>query len=228
MYKSLIAELFGTFCLVLVGTGAIVVSDMYQDVIGHVGVAAAFGLVVMAMIYTVGDVSGAHLNPAVTIGFFIAGRFPGKRIFPYIVAQCLGAILASAALFTLFPDHNTMGATLPDIGLLRSFVVEVVITLVLMMTILSVTRGSKEEGITAAMAIGGVVALAALIAGPLTGASMNPARSLGPALFSGQLSYMWLYILAPIVGAGLAFPLCRSARDSECCAGCTSTKRQAS
>lgn len=222
MAKVLAAEFFGTFCLLFAGTGAIVINDFSNGAVGHVGIALTFGLIVMSMVYSLGDISGAHLNPAVTVGFWLAGRFPLGRVLPYIAAQCGGAIIASGFLCWVFPDHATLGATLPAISASGALVFEVLLTLILMMTVLSVTTGAKEEGVTAALAVGGVVALEALFAGPVTGASMNPARSLGPALVSGQLGNLWIYIAGPLVGAALAFPLCRFSRDAKCCSGCYS------
>ena len=153
------------------------------------GVALTFGLVVMAMIYAVGDVSGAHLNPAVTCGFWLARRFPGRAVVPYVLSQLAGAVLASLVLRLLFPHHPTLGATLPGrcgpAPCFQSFVLEVVLTAILMFVILSVACGAKEKGLMAGIAIGGVVGLEAMFAGPICGASMNPARSLAPALVSG-------------------------------------------
>ncbi len=226
MSKSLTAEFFGTFSLVFAGTGAIVVNDFSGGAIGHVGIALTFGLIVMAMIYCLGDISGAHLNPAVTLGFWLAGRFGGKNVIPYILAQCGGGLFASGLLRGMFPDGGSYGATIPEISAGSALIFEFILTLILMMTILSVTTGAKEEGVTAALAVGGVVALEAMFAGPVTGASMNPARSLGPALVSGQLGDLWVYILGPILGAFVAFPLCRFSRDSDCCSGCHAVHRQ--
>jgi aquaporin NIP len=228
MGKVLTAEFFGTFCLVFTGTGAIVINDFSNGAIGHVGIALTFGLIVMTMVYSLGDISGAHLNPAVTLGFWLAGRFPVGRVAPYIAAQFGGGIVASGFLFWMFPDHETLGATLPAISASGTLVFELLLTLILMMTILSVTTGAKEEGVTAALAVGGVVALEAMFAGPVTGASMNPARSLGPALVSGQLGDLWIYLVGPVVGAALAFPLCRFSRDAKCCPGCHSAPCESS
>lgn len=211
------AELIGTFILVFAGTGAIVVDASMDGVIGHVGIALTFGLVVMAMIYSVGEVSGAHINPAVTVAFFAAGRLPLRDALPYIVAQCGGAILASGLLRFLFPLDTTLGATLPAGSHAQTFVFEVMLTLILMFVIFSVASGSKERGLMAGTAIGGVVALEALFAGPITGASMNPARSLGPALVAGQLDTLWIYLSAPVLGALLAVPLCHMIHREECC-----------
>lgn len=215
--KKLLAECFGTFCLVFAGTGAVIVNELNGGVISHAGVALTFGLVVMAMIHAVGDVSGAHLNPAVTLGFYAARRIPGSQVLPYVGSQAVGALLASGLLKVLFPLSATLGATLPKGGAGQAWVLEVVLTLMLMFTILSVSHGPKEKGLTAALAIGGVVALEAMFGGPVSGASMNPARSLGPALVSGQVADLWIYLTAPVVGALLAVPLCGCIRESGCC-----------
>jgi aquaporin NIP len=216
--KKLFAECLGTFCLVFAGTGAIVINQTTGGAISHVGVALTFGLIVMAMIETLGDVSGAHLNPAVTIGFWTAKRFPGSQVLPYIVSQCTGALLASGLLKLLFPANATLGATLPAGPVMQSFVLEVVLTMILMLVILSITHGAREKGLTAALAIGGTVGLEAMFAGPICGASMNPARSLGPALVSGQLEHLWIYLTATVLGALLAVPLCCAIRPKGCCA----------
>ena len=221
--NKLIAELIGTFCLVFAGTGAIIINDVSHGALTHVGIAITFGLVVMCMIYAVGDVSGAHLNPAVTIAFWLSRRFPARDVGRYIAAQCIGAIVASIVLRGLFPSHETLGATIPSglgvagelVGLFRgefgavaqSFVLELILTFMLMYTILSVALGPKEKGIVAAVAVGGVIGLEAMFAGPISGASMNPARSLAPAIISGHVTDMWVYLLAPTLGAMLAVPL---------------------
>ncbi len=199
--RKLYAEAFGTFALVFAGTGAIVINEVSGGAITHVGVALTFGLVVLAMIAALGDVSGAHLNPAVTLGFFAAGRFAGKSVLPYLLAQITGALAASAVLRLLFPEHPNLGATLPAGSAGQSFVLEFFLTLILMFVILSVATGGKERGVTAGIAIGGVVGLEALFAGPISGASMNPARSLAPALVSGQIGSLWIYLFAPVAGA---------------------------
>jgi aquaporin Z len=214
--RTLAAEAFGTFALVFAGTGAIVVNDMRGGVT-HVGIALTFGLIVLAMIYALGDVSGAHLNPAVTLGFFLARRFESRRVLPYVFSQTAGALAASGLLRLLFPDHPDLGATRPAGPAAQSFVLEVVLTLLLMFVILSVSTGAKEKGITAGIAVGAVIALEALFAGPVCGASMNPARSLAPALVSGHLEHLWVYLSAPVVGAAAAVLACRCARERPCC-----------
>src|SRR5262249_44841749 len=171
--RKLAAELLGTFALVFAGTGAIVINDVSGGVVSHVGVALTFGLIVLAMIYAVGDVSGAHLNPAVTLGFFAARRFEGRWVAPYIVSQCAGALIASVTLRLMFPTSPTLGATSPAGDILPSFALEAVLTFLLMFVILSVSTGSKEKGVLAGVAVGAVIALEALFAGPISGASMN-------------------------------------------------------
>ena len=206
--KKYAAEVFGTFVLVFAGTGAIVINDA-THAITHLGVALTFGLVVLAMIDTVGEVSGAHLNPAVTLAFCSAGRMGWTEALPYLGSQCVGAFAASGLLHFLFPQNAFLGATLPSGPALQSFVLEVVLTAILMFVILTVSTGAKEKGITAGIAVGAVIALEALFAGPICGASMNPARSLGPALVSGHLAQLWIYLCGTTLGAALAVPVAR-------------------
>lgn len=216
-YEKIASELFGTFVLVFAGTGAIVTNDLSGGAVTHVGIALTFGLVVLAMIYTLGEVSGAHLNPAVTLGFWLARRFPARSVLPYILSQCVGAVLASILLRLLFPQHSTLGATIPTGPVIQSFVLELVLTWILMLVILSVSAGAKEKGLVAGIAVGSVIALEALFAGPISGASMNPARSLAPALASNHLEHLWIYLAAPIIGALLAVPTCKCVQEKGCC-----------
>jgi aquaporin Z len=211
------AELFGTFALVFAGTGAIVINDVSGGTVTHVGVALTFGLIVLAMIYALGDVSGCHLNPAVTLGFFVARRFEWRWVVPYIASQCLGAVLASVVVRLMFPGHGTLGATLPAGDALQSFALEFILTLILMFVILSVSTGSKEKGVLAGVAVGSVIALEALFAGPISGASMNPARSLAPALVSLRLDALWVYLSAPVLGACMSVVACRCVQEPGCC-----------
>jgi aquaporin Z len=215
--KKLLAEFLGTFALVFAGTGAIVINQASGGVIGHAGVALTFGLVVVAMIYTFGDVSGAHLNPAVTTAFAVAGRFPWPCVGGYVAAQLAGAFAASGLLRVLFASSETLGATLPAGSALQSAVLETVLTAILMLTILSISTGANEKGATAGIAIGAVIALEAMFAGPISGASMNPARSLAPALVGGHWEHLWVYLASPMVGALLAVPLCIGVREGGCC-----------
>jgi aquaporin Z len=215
--NKIIAEFIGTAGLVFAGTGSIIVNDIADGSISHLGISFVFGLIVIAMIYSIGNVSGAHINPAVTIGFAVARKFPLQESACYIAAQISGAIAASAALRLLFPSHTTLGATIPRYAVMQSFLLEVILTFLLMFVILNVSTGAKEKGIMAGVAVGGTVMLAALFGGPISGASMNPARSLGPALIIGDLQYIWLYICAPICGALLATPLCKIVQGNACC-----------
>ena len=205
--RKYVAEAVGTFALVFAGTGAVVVNKVSGGVITHAGIALTFGLVVMAMIYAVGEVSGAHFNPAVTLGFFLARRLPARCVVPYVLSQTAGAFAASGLLRLLFGDIAHLGATLPAGTDAQSFVLEVVLTAMLMFVILCVATGSKEQGLMAGIAIGGTVALEAMFAGPICGASMNPARSFAPAVVSGHLSSLWVYLTAPVLGAAVAVPV---------------------
>jgi len=215
--KKFTAEFFGTFALVFAGTGAIVINHASGGAIGHQGIALTFGLIVLAMIYCFGDISGAHLNPAVTVAFAASRRFAWRWVPGYVAAQVLGALAASGLLRALFPADATLGATLPAGAARQSFILEIVLTALLMLVILSVSTGAKEKGITAGIAVGAVIALEAMFAGPISGASMNPARSLAPALVSGHLEHLWLYLLAPAIGALLAVPACCAVREAGCC-----------
>jgi aquaporin Z len=215
--KRCVAEAIGTFALVFAGTGAIVINEVSNGAITHAGIALTFGLVVLAMIYTLGDISGAHLNPAVTLGFWTARRLPGRDVVPFIVSQILGAISASLVLRILFPGNRLLGATLPAGSEAQSFILEFILTLLLMLTILSVSTGAKEKGITAGIAVGSVIALEAMFAGPISGASMNPARSLAPALVSVHPQHLWIYLIAPILGSATAKLACRCIREKGCC-----------
>jgi aquaporin NIP len=215
--KKYIAEAIGTFSLVFAGTGAIIINDLSNGSISHVGIALTFGLVVLAMIYAIGDISGAHLNPAVTCGFWLSGRFSGRSVAPYVLSQCVGALAASGVLRILFPSHPTLGSTLPAGTEIQSFILEFVLTFLLMFVILNVSTGAKEKGITAGIAVGAVIGLEAMFAGKICGASMNPARSFAPAIISGHIEHLWLYLVAPVLGAALAIFACRSCQDPSCC-----------
>ncbi len=210
--RRYIAEAIGTFTLVFAGTGAIVINDVTAGAVTHVGIALTFGLIVMAMIYAVGDVSGAHLNPAVTIGFVVARRLRPRCLVPYILSQSVGAFLASTLLLCMFGNRAALGTTEPFGSPAQSFALEAVLTGILMFVILRVSTGSKEVGTMAGIAIGGVIGLEALFAGPIRGASMNPARSLAPAIMSGHVSNLWVYLTAPFLGSIIAVPLWMATR----------------
>lgn len=206
--RRYVAEALGTFALVFCGTGAVVIDQRTHGAVTHVGIAVTFGFIVMAMIYSLGNISGAHLNPAVTIAFAVASRFSWKQVAPYIISQLIGATLASATLRFLFPANELLGATLPAGSDAQSFVLEFILTFLLMFVIINVATGSKEQGMFAGLAIGATVLLEAMFAGPICGASMNPARSFAPALVSGHLEHLWIYLTATTLGATAAIPVC--------------------
>jgi aquaporin NIP len=217
MTKRFISEIIGTFALVFCGTGAMVINDFTGGTVTHVGVAITFGLIVMGMIYAFGDISGAHMNPAVTIGFAYAKKFPWKEVPLYVLAQLIGAFVASGLLLYLFPDSQTLGATLPQLSAFKVFIFEIILSFFLMVVIINVSTGSKEIGSVAGIAIGSVVLLEAMFAGPITGASMNPARSIAPAVISGNIADLWIYIFAPILGCLLAVMSCKLVKNEQCC-----------
>lgn len=183
--------------------------------LGHVGVAISFGLVIMTMIYAVGHISGAHFNPAVSFAFALTRHFPWPRVAGYWTAQAAGAIAAAALLRGSLGNRAHVGATLPSGRSAQAFLWEVVLTFLLVFVIMAVATDTRAVGEAAAIAIGGTVGLDAMFGGPISGASMNPARSLGPALVSGELGSLWIYLLAPLAGAGLggaAYQLVRGER----------------
>jgi MIP family channel proteins len=209
--QRLVAEAIGTFALVFAGCGAVMV-DAKTGQLGHVGVAITFGLVITAMIYALGHVSGAHLNPAVTLAFVLTRHFPRSRAGAYWLAQLAGALAAAALLRASLGNIAHVGATLPSGSQAQSFLWELVMTAFLLFVILAVATDTRAVGEAAAIAIGGTIALDAMFGGPISGASMNPARSIGPAVVSGNLHALWLYIVAPILGAsvgGLAYQFVR-------------------
>jgi aquaporin NIP len=202
LVRALVAEMIGTFALVFAGAGAIMV-DAKTHALGHVGVAITFGLVIMVMIYAVGHVSGAHFNAAVTVAFALTRHFPWSRAAAYWCAQFVGAIAAAAVLRGSLGNVAHVGATLPSGSQRQSFVWELVLSVFLMFVILAVATDTRAVGEAAAIAIGGTIGLDAMFGGPISGASMNPMRSLGPALVSGDLHALWLYLVAPPLGAAL-------------------------
>jgi aquaporin Z len=214
--KNYIAEIIGTFSMIFCGCGAMVINDFTGGTITHPGVAITWGLIVMAMIYAFGDISGAHFNPAVTVGFAVAKKFKWNEVPKYIVSQFIGAMSASLLLFYLFPESD-LGATLPSIEPLKVFVIELLLSFFLMVVIINVSTGSKEIGPIAGMAIGSVILLEAMFAGPLTKASMNPIRSLAPALALGNFTQLWVYLTAPFVGMFLAVYSCKLVKSDNCC-----------
>lgn len=217
MMKKYISEFIGTFSLVFCGCGAMTVNEVTGGSVTHVGIGLTWGLIVMAMIYAFGETSGAHFNPAVTIAFAYAKKFAWKEVPKYIIAQVLGAFLASYILLFLFPTSEFLGATIPTVDVWRAFVLELLLTFFLMVTIINVSTGSKEMGVVAGIAIGGVVLLEAIFAGPITNASMNPVRSLAPNIVSGNIQGLWLYMIAPVLGALLAVVSCMLIKDDNCC-----------
>jgi len=213
--RKLAAEAFGTFALVFAGTGAIVVNEVSAGTVSHVGIALTFGLIVLAMIVAIGGVSGCHINPAVTLGLCAARRFDERLVAAYVIAQCAGGLLASGILRLLFPASVTLGATEPSGGIVQSFVMEFLLTLILMFVILCTSTAAREQRQFAGVAIGAVVALEALFAGPVSGASMNPARSLAPAVVSLRVESLWIYLVAQVLGAVAGVAAWRCVRDPD-------------
>lgn len=210
MQKSLVAELLGTYILVFAGTGAMAIGAITGEP-GHTGIALTFGFVIVALIYSFAHISGAHFNPAVSVAFWVMGEFEKSKVLPYITAQVIGAILASYSLYFLLLEDITsmqqaayLGATLPHGSAWQSFGFELILTFILMLVIAASAVHGKAIKDFAGIAIGFTVGLEAMFAGPITGASMNPARSIGPALASGNFDYLWIYIIATTLGAMLA------------------------
>lgn len=208
LVRRCLAEFAGTFVLIVCGCGAVIV-DNDTKALTLPGIALVWGLTVLALAYTLGDLSGCHINPAVTVGFAAAKRFPWAEVVPYCAAQVAGAFAAAGQLTLLFPENDKHFTTLPRGVWWQSFALEVFLTWFLMLAVLGVSTGAKEKGITAGIAVGGVIALEVLVGGPISGASMNPARSLAPAVVSGHVGSIWLYLLAPTLGAVLAVPTYR-------------------
>ncbi len=216
--RRALAEGLAAFALVFAGCGAIVANARYDESLGSVGIALVFGLVIMAMVYATGHLSGAHINPAVTIAFTLTRHFPAREAIGYVAAQCAGAVVAALLLAVLWTDEPArLGATVPTVGSGTALVYEGVLTAFLMFVIVAVATDTRAVGAGAAIAIGGTVGLDALFGGPVTGASMNPARSLGPALAAGEWSDFWLYVVGPVAGAAigaLAYQLVRAETSS--------------
>ena len=202
--KKYLAEFLGTFLLVFCGTGAIVINEMSGGFLTQAGIALVFGLVVASVILVIGDQSGAHINPSVTLAFFIHKRLPAKQAVSYIIYQLAGGISASFLLQFLFPTSSSSGSTATSVSSLQLFVLEGTMSFILMLVILGVSQRAKITGIPAAVSVGTVVMLETFFALPLTGASMNPARSLAPALVTGTWTNLWIYLLAPVTGMSLA------------------------
>ncbi len=219
LMKQYIAETIGTFTMVFCGCGAMTINEITNGDVTHVGIAITWGLIVMAMIYAFGEISGAHFNPAVTVSFAYAKKFPWRKVPNYVLAQAIGAFLAIGILWFLFPESYSLGATYPAEGFepYKAFLLELILTFFLMLVIINVSTGSKEIGTMAAIAVGGVILLEAMFAGPMTKASMNPIRSLAPAIISGNLQDLWLYVTAPFIGALLAVLSCKLVKDENCC-----------
>jgi aquaporin NIP len=213
--RKYVAELLGTYMLVFCGTGAMTIDEQTAGAVGHIGVAITWGLVVVSLIYSLGHISGCHINPAVSIAFVLAGTFSARRLPGYIASQLSGALLASLTLKLLFPSSGMLGATLPTGAVMQSFVLELLLTFFLMLVIMNVAHGNKQKDQFAGMVIGAVVGMEAMFAGPICGASMNPARSIAPAIVSGHVEHLWLYIIAPVVGAALAIPVWKYLKGRE-------------
>lgn len=196
--KKYLAETIGTFVLVLCGTGAIVVGNETNGIVTHIHISLIFGLSVMGMILLFRKISGAHINPAVTIALTFAKKLRTKYLLPYLISQIIGALLASFLIRFFFPNNKLLGTTLPSVSVIECFMIELILTFILMLGVLRAPRRYS------AIIIGGIVALEAYFAGKLTGASMNPARSLGPALISGHIELLWIYLTAPVLGAVIA------------------------
>ena len=213
------AEGLAAFALVFAGCGAVVSNAQYDGALGSVGVSLVFGLIIMVMVYATGHLSGAHINPAVTVAFTLTRHFPPRDAAAYVGAQTVGATLGALALLAVWPGKpGDLGATVPSVGVGSALVYEVLLTAFLMFVIMAVATDTRAVGAAAAIAIGGTVGLDALFGGPVTGASMNPARSFGPALAAGEWQDFWVYIAGPVIGAALgalAYQLVRGEHPRE-------------
>lgn len=223
VFPKFLAEFIGTFALIFFGCGSIMVSERFPGTVPVESIPLIFGAVVATMIYTVGHISGAHFNPAVTLAFTIARHFPVKQLIPYWLAQFLGAIFAVVILNFILPTGESFGATIPTVISSIAFAWEVILSFFLMLVITAVATDTRATGMMAGIAIGAIVTLCAFVGGPITGASMNPARSLAPALFQGTLNSFWIYLLAPMIGAtlgALAYRVIRCEADPATAEGC--------
>lgn len=198
--KKYLSEYLGTFILLFVGTGSVIVNQHTNGALGLSGIATVWGFVIIALIYSFGDISGAHFNPAVSIAFAVDNRFTWKEVPAFLIAQLAGALSASYVLHCLFPDNETLAITQPSGTAAQSFILELLMTFILMLVILRVSTGAKEKGITAGIAIGGTVWMLVLFGGPICGTSLNPTRSLAPAIVSGHFNALWIYLTAPFAG----------------------------
>jgi aquaporin NIP len=198
--KKYLSEYLGTFILLFVGTGSVIVNQHTNGALGLTGIATVWGFVIIALIYSFGDISGAHFNPAVSIAFAVDNRFTWKEVPAFLLAQLAGALSASFVLHYLFPDNETLAITQPSGTAAQSFILELLMTFILMLVILRVSTGAKEKGITAGIAIGGTVWMLVLFGGPICGTSLNPTRSLAPAIVSGHFNALWIYLTAPFAG----------------------------
>lgn len=213
--KKYTSEFLGMFTLIFCGTGAVIVNQQTNGALGLQGIATLWGLVIIALIYAFGDISGTHINPAVTVAFAVDKKFAWKEVPPYILAQFFGALAASSLLHFLFPQNETLGITRPSGSELQSFVLEIVMMFILMLVILRVSVGAKEKGITAGIAIGGTVWLLVLFGGPISNTSLNPTRSIAPAIVSGNFQSIWIYLTAPFIGSLLAVAVHRFIHSAE-------------
>lgn len=213
--KKYLSEFIGTFILVFAGTGVVVVDQQTGGAVTLTGIAACWGMIIVATVYAFGDISGNHINPAVTIAMALDKRFTWKEVPAYLLAQLLGACGASILLHLLFPDNTTLGLTQPSGSVLQSFIMELVMTFILLLVILRVSTGAKEKGITAGIVIGATVAFLVLFGGPISGTSLNPTRSIAPAIVSGNLNALWIYLTAPVAGALLAVLVHRGLHTKE-------------
>ena len=217
LLSEVLAEGIGTFTLVFTGSGAIMVNEITGGEITHLGICFIFGAIVTAIIYTIGHISGAHINPAVTIAFWVGKVFPLKKVLPYIAGQFIGALVASLLLKIILGNISNMGITVPlDDNWLKSLIIEIILTFILMFVVLGSGLDSRAPTGFAGIAIGLTVSLEAAVMGPITGASMNPLRSLAPSIVSHSLQSQWIYIVGPIIGAQLAILVYRQLSNNFC------------